>query len=121
MYMHDSSGPLKNRDAVTVTSWRVGEQETIMMNKSVEVADLPPLKKFIRLKSWITAHYLVPTGANTCTYSNPNPNPKIAAHYLVPTGANTCTYSKVKRRHPNPCLKWCQPILICVLHPIGAG
>jgi len=67
-YAAKSPGPLKNRDLVTVCTWKSDDKQALMLNRSVELDELPPFNKFVRMKSNMTAHRMTATGPNTSVY-----------------------------------------------------
>ncbi|TSQ81018.1 START domain-containing protein 10 [Bagarius yarrelli] len=60
--------PLKNRDVVTVRSWRASEDEKIIVNYSVKHPKFPPRKDLVRAVSLLTGYLVKPTGPNSCTF-----------------------------------------------------
>ncbi|KAF5895385.1 ras-related protein Rab-41 isoform X1, partial [Clarias magur] len=60
--------PLKNRDVITVRSWRDSEDEYIIVNYSVKHPKYPPRKDLVRAVSILTGYLVKPTGPNSCTF-----------------------------------------------------
>ncbi|XP_034037522.1 START domain containing 14 [Thalassophryne amazonica] len=61
--------PLKNRDVVTLRSWRVVADEFLIINFSVNHPDYPPQNNFVRAVSVLTGYLLKSTGPNSCTFT----------------------------------------------------
>lgn len=61
--------PLKNRDVVTLRSWRVKDDEYIIINFSVKHPKCPPNKDNVRAISILTGYYIQPTGPNSCLFT----------------------------------------------------
>ncbi|CAN9515109.1 unnamed protein product [Ophioblennius macclurei] len=61
--------PIKNRDVVTLRSWRANEHEYIIINFSVKHPDHPPTKVNVRAISILTGYYIQHTGPNTCIFT----------------------------------------------------
>lgn len=53
-----SPGPLKSRDMVVLKSWRSSADQCMIVQNSIDVEELPPLKKFVRCISYLSAHVL---------------------------------------------------------------
>ncbi|XP_032410365.1 START domain containing 14 [Xiphophorus hellerii] len=60
--------PIKNRDVVTLRSWRVKGDEYIVMNFSVKHPDFPIKNKIVRAVSLLTGYYVKATGPNSCIF-----------------------------------------------------
>ncbi|XP_061786588.1 START domain containing 14 isoform X3 [Nerophis lumbriciformis] len=61
--------PIKNRDVVTLRSWRVADDEYIIINFSVKHPKFPPSSDLVRAISILTGYYIKPTGPNSCTFT----------------------------------------------------
>jgi len=69
-YSGKSPRPLKNRDSVTLRSWRNTEKEVMIICSSVEPGgEFNPTKKFIRAFTSITGHRLSPTADGKTVYT----------------------------------------------------
>eukprot|EP00039_Didymoeca_costata_P019386 m.337338 g.337338 ORF g.337338 m.337338 type:complete len:310 (+) comp18103_c0_seq1:145-1074(+) len=68
-YSSKTPGPLKNRDIVTLRTWRETDDELLCVNKSVEIPTLTPTKKFIRMISYTTGHRLETIDTESCHYT----------------------------------------------------
>ncbi|KAM9850356.1 START domain containing 14 [Aulostomus maculatus] len=60
--------PIKNRDVVTLRSWRVMDDEYIIINFSVKHPKFPPRSDLVRAISILTGYYIKPTGPNSCIF-----------------------------------------------------
>ncbi|XP_023650775.1 START domain containing 14 [Paramormyrops kingsleyae] len=60
--------PLKNRDVVTLRSWRVKDDEYLIINYSVMHPKYPPRTDLVRAVSIITGYMLKVTGPNSCVF-----------------------------------------------------
>ncbi|XP_041653463.1 START domain containing 14 [Cheilinus undulatus] len=60
--------PINNRDVITLRSWRVMDDEYIIMNFSVKHPDHPPRNDFVRAISILTGYLIKPTGPNSCSF-----------------------------------------------------
>lgn len=60
--------PIKNRDVVTLRSWRVKDDEYVIVNFSVKHPKYPPRKDLVRAISIQTGYFIKPTGPNSCTF-----------------------------------------------------
>ncbi|MEQ2283649.1 hypothetical protein AMECASPLE_013645 [Ameca splendens] len=60
--------PIKNRDVVTLRSWRVMDDEYIIINFSVKHPKHPPQGHLVRAVSLLTGYFIKPTGPNSCTF-----------------------------------------------------
>ncbi|KAM9795368.1 LOW QUALITY PROTEIN: START domain containing 14 [Neosynchiropus ocellatus] len=60
--------PIKNRDVVTLRSWRVMDGEYIVINFSVKHAKFPPREGLVRAISILTGYYIKPLGPNSCSF-----------------------------------------------------
>ncbi|XP_074529806.1 START domain containing 14 [Halichoeres trimaculatus] len=60
--------PIRNRDVVSLRSWRVMDDEYIIINFSVKHPDHPPRCNFVRAISILTGYYIKPTGPNSCIF-----------------------------------------------------
>ncbi|XP_047440679.1 START domain containing 14 [Mugil cephalus] len=61
--------PIKNRDVVTLRSWRVTDDEYIIINFSVKHPKYPPRSDLVRAISILTGYYIKPTGPNSCIFT----------------------------------------------------
>ncbi|XP_029957993.1 START domain containing 14 [Salarias fasciatus] len=61
--------PIKNRDVVTLRTWRVKDNEYIIFNFSVKHPEHPPTKANVRAISILTGYYIQPTGPNSCQFT----------------------------------------------------
>ncbi|XP_038145427.1 START domain containing 14 [Cyprinodon tularosa] len=60
--------PIKNRDVVTLRSWRVKDDEYIIINFSVKHTKYPPQSNLVRAVSLLTGYFIKPTGPKSCTF-----------------------------------------------------
>ncbi|XP_077388679.1 START domain containing 14 [Festucalex cinctus] len=60
--------PIKNRDVVTLRSWRVMDDEYLIINFSVKHPEHPPKSGLVRAVSILTGYYIKPTGPNSCIF-----------------------------------------------------
>ncbi|XP_037117783.1 START domain containing 14 [Syngnathus acus] len=60
--------PIKNRDVVTLRSWRVTKDEYLIINFSVKHPKHPPRSNVVRAVSILTGYYIKPTGPNSCIF-----------------------------------------------------
>ncbi|XP_054647655.1 START domain containing 14 [Dunckerocampus dactyliophorus] len=60
--------PIKNRDVVTLRSWRVTDDEYVIINFSVKHPKYPPRSDMVRAISILTGYYIKPTGPNSCIF-----------------------------------------------------
>ncbi|CAJ1058800.1 LOW QUALITY PROTEIN: START domain containing 14 [Xyrichtys novacula] len=60
--------PITNRDVVSLRSWRVTEEEYIIINFSVKHPNHPPRSNFVRAISILTGYLIRPTGPNSCIF-----------------------------------------------------
>ncbi|XP_061454857.1 START domain-containing protein 10-like isoform X2 [Rhineura floridana] len=58
--------PLKNRDVVTLRSWRILDKSYIILNFSVKHPKYPPRKDLVRAVSLLAGYLVQPTGPNSC-------------------------------------------------------
>uniref|UniRef100_A0A803SL98 START domain-containing protein 10 n=1 Tax=Anolis carolinensis TaxID=28377 RepID=A0A803SL98_ANOCA len=59
--------PLRNRDVVTLRSWRVLEDKSyVILNFSVKHPKYPPRKDLVRAVSILAGYLVEPTGTNSC-------------------------------------------------------
>ncbi|XP_058052594.1 START domain-containing protein 10-like isoform X2 [Ahaetulla prasina] len=58
--------PLKNRDVVTLRSWRVLDKSYIILNFSVKHQKYPPRKDLVRAVSLLAGYLVQPTGPSSC-------------------------------------------------------
>ncbi|XP_034290897.1 START domain-containing protein 10-like isoform X3 [Pantherophis guttatus] len=58
--------PLKNRDVVTLRSWRVLDKSYVILNFSVKHQKYPPRKDLVRAVSLLAGYLVQPTGPNSC-------------------------------------------------------
>ncbi|KAM4732441.1 START domain containing 14 [Anableps anableps] len=61
--------PIKNRDVVTLRSWRVKDDEYTIINFSVKHPDHPPQSNLVRAVSLLTGYFIKATGPNSCTFT----------------------------------------------------
>ncbi|XP_028816206.1 START domain containing 14 [Denticeps clupeoides] len=61
--------PLKNRDVVTLRSWKVTDEEYMIVNHSVKHPKFPPRKDLVRAVSILTGYLIKPTGPNSCLFT----------------------------------------------------
>ncbi|XP_061541704.1 START domain containing 14 [Phycodurus eques] len=67
-YSWHCPNPIKNRDVVTLRSWRVTDDEYIIINFSVKHPKFPPRSDMVRAVSIITGYYIKPTGPSSCIF-----------------------------------------------------
>ncbi|XP_021171740.2 START domain containing 14 [Fundulus heteroclitus] len=60
--------PIKNRDVVTLRSWRVTNDEYIIINFSVKYPKIPPRSNLVRAVSVLTGYFIKATGPESCTF-----------------------------------------------------
>ncbi|CAG5989934.1 unnamed protein product [Menidia menidia] len=60
--------PIKNRDVVTLRSWRVTDDEYIVINFSVKHPKYPPHSHLVRAISMLTGYFVKSTGPNSCIF-----------------------------------------------------
>ncbi|XP_037531688.1 START domain containing 14 [Nematolebias whitei] len=60
--------PIKNRDVVTLRSWKVTNDEYIIINFSVKHPKYPPYSHLVRAVSIQTGYFIKSTGPNSCTF-----------------------------------------------------
>ncbi|XP_019726768.1 START domain containing 14 [Hippocampus comes] len=60
--------PIRNRDVVTLRSWRVTDKEYLIINFSVKHPKFPPRTNMVRAVSILTGYYIEPTGPNSCNF-----------------------------------------------------
>lgn len=65
-YAARSPPPLRNRDFVMQRSWLENNGEYMIMNHSINYADRPSSKKFIRGISYMTGYYIISKGPESC-------------------------------------------------------
>ncbi|ETE63692.1 PCTP-like protein, partial [Ophiophagus hannah] len=58
--------PLKNRDVVTLRSWRVLDKSYVILNFSVKHQKYPPRKDLVRAVSLLAGYLVQPTGPSSC-------------------------------------------------------
>ncbi|XP_061692006.1 START domain containing 14 [Syngnathoides biaculeatus] len=60
--------PIKNRDVVTLRSWRVTDDDYVIINFSVKHPKFPPRTDVVRAVSVLTGYYVKPTGPSSCVF-----------------------------------------------------
>lgn len=60
--------PLKNRDVVTLRSWKEMDGDYMIVNFSVKHSSYPPKRKLVRAVSIITGYFIRPTGPESCIF-----------------------------------------------------
>uniref|UniRef100_UPI0037E84836 START domain containing 14 n=1 Tax=Semicossyphus pulcher TaxID=241346 RepID=UPI0037E84836 len=60
--------PITNRDVVSLRSWRVMDDEYIIINFSVKHPNYPPRRNLVRAISLLTGYLIKPTGPNSCSF-----------------------------------------------------
>lgn len=60
--------PIKNRDVVTLRSWKVTDDEYFIINFSVKHPKYPPRRDLVRAISVLTGYFIKPIGPNSCTF-----------------------------------------------------
>lgn len=60
--------PIKNRDVVTLRSWKVNDDEYIIVNFSVKHPKYPPRNDLVRAISVLTGYLIKPIGPNSCSF-----------------------------------------------------
>ncbi|XP_013860577.1 START domain containing 14 [Austrofundulus limnaeus] len=60
--------PIKNRDVVTLRSWKVTDDEYIIVNFSVKHPKYPPVSHLVRAVSIQTGYYIKATGPKSCMF-----------------------------------------------------
>lgn len=60
--------PIKNRDVVSLRSWKVTDEEYIIVNFSVKHPKHPPRKDIVRAISILTGYLIKPIGPNSCSF-----------------------------------------------------
>ncbi|KAI9514655.1 hypothetical protein NQZ68_031542 [Dissostichus eleginoides] len=60
--------PIKNRDVVSLRSWKVTDEEYIIVNFSVKHPKYPPRSDLVRAISVLTGYFIKPIGPNSCTF-----------------------------------------------------
>ncbi|KAL0974147.1 hypothetical protein UPYG_G00216240 [Umbra pygmaea] len=61
--------PLRNRDVITLRSWKVTDDEYMIVNYSVKHPKYPPKKNLVRAISLLTGYLMKATGPNSCTFT----------------------------------------------------
>ncbi|XP_057705774.1 START domain containing 14 [Corythoichthys intestinalis] len=67
-YAWNCPKPIKNRDVVTLRTWRVTDDDYSVINFSVKHPEYPPIKEAVRAVSILTGYYIKPTGPNSCIF-----------------------------------------------------
>ncbi|XP_060904339.1 START domain containing 14 [Labrus mixtus] len=60
--------PITNRDVVSLRSWRMMDDEYIIVNFSVKHPNYPPRRDTVRAISMLTGYLIKPIGPNSCTF-----------------------------------------------------
>ncbi|CAG09805.1 unnamed protein product, partial [Tetraodon nigroviridis] len=60
--------PLKNRDVLTLRSWKVTDDEYIIVNFSIKHPKYPPTRNFVRAVSLLTGYFIKATGPSSCIF-----------------------------------------------------
>eukprot|EP00066_Takifugu_rubripes_P005881 XP_003970238.1 PREDICTED: PCTP-like protein [Takifugu rubripes] len=61
--------PLKKRDVLTLRSWKVTDDEYVIVNFSVKHPKYPPTSKFVRAVSILTGYFIKATGPTSCVFT----------------------------------------------------
>ncbi|XP_008112876.2 START domain-containing protein 10 [Anolis carolinensis] len=100
--------PLRNRDVVTLRSWRVLEDKSyVILNFSVKHPKYPPRKDLVRAVSILAGYLVEPTGTNSCrlTYLA-QVDPKGSLPKWVVNKASQYLAPKMMKKMHKACLKY---------------
>ncbi|KAM6427186.1 START domain-containing protein 10-like [Liasis olivaceus] len=99
--------PLKNRDVVTLRSWRVLDKSYVILNFSVKHQKYPPRKDLVRAVSLLAGYLVQPTGPSSCclTYLA-QVDPKGSLPKWVVNKASQYLAPKLMKKMYKACLKY---------------
>ncbi|KAM9375600.1 START domain containing 14 [Pholidichthys leucotaenia] len=86
---------IKDRDVVTLRSWKIEDDDYLIVNFSVKHPKWPPTKEYVRAVSILTGYYVKSTGPNSCIFiylSHADPRgsvPKVLVNIATRTLAPT--------------------------------
>uniref|UniRef100_A0A6J0UTU3 START domain-containing protein 10-like isoform X1 n=1 Tax=Pogona vitticeps TaxID=103695 RepID=A0A6J0UTU3_9SAUR len=99
--------PLKNRDVVTLRSWRVLDKSYMIINFSVKHPKYPPRKDLVRAVSLLTGYLVQSTGPNSCSLTYlAQVDPKGSLPKWVVNKASQYLAPKLMKKLHKACLKY---------------
>ncbi|XP_068182361.1 START domain containing 14 [Antennarius striatus] len=95
-YSWKCPSPIKNRDVVTLRSWKQMDEDYIIVNFSVKHSKYPPYTNLVRAVSILTGYFIRPTGPNSCIFIYlSQADPKGSIPKVVVNGASQILAPKV--------------------------